>query len=745
LSVDKLHEINFEERTAKFYAPIEERKSFQETRLLPDGRIFQISSYLRPEGGWVVIHEDVTQREKAVKALAQSETLQREQNRQFQDALENLGQGITMYDHENRLVICNRRYHEIYGLSPDIVKPGIELRAIARLLSNDKLHDVNFDERTGKFYAPLAERESFTEVRHLSDGRVFQVSAYLRPEGGWVVLHRDITEIARAEAEAEELRHQERLAVASGQAKSAFLAMMSHEIRTPMNAVIGLSLSLLDTELNEEQRHTVEMLYKSSDTLLGLLNNILDLSKLDAGKFEFEALPFSTSAVIDHTVSMVSSKAKEKGLTLRTSVNPNIPAALVGDHTRLRQVLLNLANNAIKFTTAGVVEISANCLSNVDGQATVEISVRDTGIGIAPANISRLFSEFSQADASTSRNFGGTGLGLAICKRIVEQMGGEIRVESQIGVGSKFTFVLTLPVTDEASLVPAGRGDNEAFSGLLRGMKRRLQVLLAEDNHTNQIVFSKLLQGFDVDVTIACNGKEAVEFASSRLFDIVMMDMRMPEMNGLEATQAIRALGGKWSYIPIIALTANAFADDVKACREAGMNEFVSKPIRKKTLIEVLVKALAEFRQADANYVPPVAALPAAPKKAEASPADAVQADAAPVLDHSAFKTLIEEIDLDGVRMTLDVFLTETKERLALLKSLSCERDRQRIRDEAHTLKGSSGTFGLRQVTELAKAIEHGAPTLTSDHFHGLLARLEACFDAASSEAEAALSLAMAS
>src|SRR5262245_18617477 len=254
LHADKLHAVNFDERTAKFYAPISERKSFVQTRSLPDGRILQVSSYLRPEGGWVVIHDDVTDREQARKALELSEAMQRQQNRQFQDALENLGQGLTMYDSDNKLVICNRLYHEIYGLDPQVVRPGIDLRAIATLLYAGRLHDVDFEERTARFYAPIGERKSFVQTRSTPDGHTFQVTSHLRPEGGWVVLHSDITEKVRAENDAreasketEKLRLQEQAAVAANQAKSAFLAMMSHEIRTPMNAVIGLSLSLLDT------------------------------------------------------------------------------------------------------------------------------------------------------------------------------------------------------------------------------------------------------------------------------------------------------------------------------------------------------------------------------------------------------------------------------------------------------------------------------------------------------------------
>ena len=456
LHADKLQDVDFDERTAKFYAPINERKSFTQTRSLPDGRILQVTSYLRPEGGWVVIHDDVTDREQARKALELSETMQRQQNRQFQDALENLGQGLTMYDSENKLVICNRRYHEIYDLDPEVVRPGIDLRGIASILYAGTLHDTDFEARTARFYAPIDERESFVQTRSTPDGRTFQVTSHLRPEGGWVVLHSDITEKVRAEnearqagREAEKLRLQEQAAVAANQAKSAFLAMMSHEIRTPMNAVIGLSLSLLDTDLDDEQRRTVEMLNASGDSLLGLLNNILDLSKLDAGKFDFETLPFSLRSVIDHAVSIIAARATDKRLAVSTAVDTDVPVVLIGDQTRLHQVLLNLATNAVKFTDAGQVELAARCTGCADGKASIEIAVRDTGVGLTDDQIGKLFGDFAQANASINAKYGGTGLGLAICRRIVEQMAGEIRVESTLGVGTTFTISLTLPIAEE--------------------------------------------------------------------------------------------------------------------------------------------------------------------------------------------------------------------------------------------------------------------------------------------------------
>jgi signal transduction histidine kinase/AmiR/NasT family two-component response regulator len=422
----------------------------------------------------------------------------------------------------------------------------------------------------------------------------------------------DITPRYRAEEESRKAvsevnhhRRQEEIAEAQNKAKSAVLAVMSHEIRTPMNAVIGLTSSLIETRLDSEQRHLVETIHESSNSLLHLLNDILDITKLDSGKIEFESLPFSPATLIGHIVDLMEARASEKGLSIRAVIDPNLPGAIVGDHARIRQVMLNLASNAIKFTEAGRVEIAARCLGQADGKSTIVLSVQDTGIGIEPSQIDRLFDEFTQGDISINRRFGGTGLGLAICKRIVEQMGGEITVLSELGDGSTFSVTLILPTTDAARLANGNIADDDIPA---TDDGAPLSILLAEDNATNQLVFSKLTQSLNARITIAVNGREALDHAMQNTFDVVFMDMRMPEMDGLTATRAIRALGGPWSSIPIIALTANAFAEDVKACRDAGMDEFIAKPIRKKILLEKLADVSAARRRGAVN-----AALPGHP------------------------------------------------------------------------------------------------------------------------------------
>jgi PAS domain S-box-containing protein len=737
---NKFYTFTIEERLLRYHPP-DERQSFTDLRTDPDGRVVQVDNHPRPEGGWVIVHRDVTEREQARKELERSESAQRLHSQLFKDALDNIGYGLNVFDAKSRILVYNKQYLEMTGLT----EADVPLGSTARDIINRRKQLGTFQESADDFAAMHREElrnNRFFEHRQVSTrGRIIHSTFYPRAAGGWVVLHRDVTEQLRievekqvADAQAEQARRHEQAARAASEAKSAFLAVMSHEIRTPMNAIIGLSSALLESGLDGEQRHLADTIFESSNGLLRLLNDILDISKLEAGRVEFEAAPFSFAATIDHAVSIIKARAAEKGLAVRSSVDTKIPTAVLGDQARVRQVMLNLLTNALKFTKAGAVEIVARCLGSMDGKVSIECAIRDTGIGIADDKLDKLFNEFSQADASIHRRFGGTGLGLAICKRIVEQLGGEIRVESAVGVGSTFTFTLTLPTADPSALADAPvLASYDDFTFMLASLDEPLAVLLAEDNATNQMVFIKLMQSMNVAITIAANGREALELARDRLFDVVFMDMRMPEMDGLEATRAIRALGGPWTHIPIVALTANAFADDVRACREAGMDDFLAKPVRKKTLIATLAQLLVEHPRLtveETREPDPAAALPVTP------PAQVAMADVAAVCDRTAVANLIDEIDYDGARATLDIFLTDTEQRLALLRSLSTDADRKRIRDEAHTLKGASATFGLRQVAELSKTLEHSAPTIAGAQFGELLDRLDAGFAVARDEVE---------
>ena len=544
----------------------------------------------------------------------------------------------------------------------------------------------------------------------MADGRVIAIACHRRDSGGLVIMHEDVTEHqlleqkrSRAEAEARILREQEYKAETANKAKSEFLAMMSHEIRTPLNAVLGLATTLLETSLNADQRMTVELIDSSGNNLLHLLNDILDFSKLEAGKLEIETLPFSPASLIENALSIAKVPAAKKALTLRAEIAPDLPSALIGDADRIRQVIYNLATNAVKFTQSGEVVLGARMIKSNARDATIEWWVRDTGIGISPDKVQRLFKNFMQADNSVSRRFGGTGLGLAICKQIVEQMGGDISVTSHEGQGSTFAFRLTLPLADSTTLAEATPADEIDLGEALARFGRPLRILLAEDNPTNQMVFKKMLEDYAVSIHVASNGLEALEQAQRFNPDIVYMDMRMPEMDGIEATRAIRALGGAFNALPIVALTANAFADDIKLCRDAGMNDFIAKPVRKKLLVSRVAQVVAAM-------VAEPAGLPN--QAAQLTEADSIVLKV-PDCDRSILCELAEEIGEDGVEATLTVFFDDTIARVDLLQTLTQKLDRQGIKAEAHTLKGASSIFGFQRMAALAAHLELNAATLS--------------------------------
>jgi len=383
-------------------------------------------------------------------------------------------------------------------------------------------------------------------------------------------------------------------AEAANAAKSTFVAMMSHEIRTPMNAVLGLATTLLETSLDIEQRRFVLAIHNAGDSLLEILNDILDFSKLESGQLSLEHIAFAPAALVHNTLSIIGPRASAKGLAIRSTEDAALPAALIGDAGRIRQVLLNLVSNAVKFTATGEIAVSTRWIAGDTRQATVEWAVSDTGIGIAQEKTGSLFVNFMQADTSISRRFGGSGLGLAICKRLIEQMGGEIEVQSRLGQGSRFSFRLTLPVAEnEAAPEQNDQAVYAALRSRIGGFGRPLRVLIADDNPTNRLVAARMLKDFDIQTDTACDGAEAVTAAKQFSYDLILMDVRMPEMDGLQATRTIRASGGKPQAIPIIAFTANAFPEDVAACREAGMDDFVVKPARKKAMVEAIIRVLA--------------------------------------------------------------------------------------------------------------------------------------------------------
>jgi signal transduction histidine kinase/DNA-binding response OmpR family regulator len=625
-------------------------------------------------------------------------------------AIEAIPDGFVLYDREDRLLTCNQRYRDLYAVSAPAIVPGAKFEDILRYGLDHGQHA----DAAGREEEWMAERmaqhrsHSGSHEQQLADGRWVRAHDHPTPDGGHVGLRIDITPLKEQQAALQAARE---AAEAANRAKSAFLANMSHEIRTPMNGVVGMAELLCDTNLSEEQRLFAETIRSSGEALLVIINDILDYSKIEAQRLTLHPEPFDLERTIHEVAMLLQPRARAKGLDLMIDFDMFLPTRYVGDPGRIRQVLTNLLGNAVKFTDAGHVLIRVVGFEVETGAHQLHVTIEDTGIGIDAAHLGHIFGEFNQVESQSNRKFEGTGLGLAITRRLIERMGGEVWVDSELGKGSCFGFRVTLPVAEEAAppvgplaikrmlvvddqfinrtilerqLVPCGidvalcRSGAEALAVLARdpgfdvvltdhhmpemdglalaqhiraaGLtvpivllssnpalareadmgetltailqkpilrsdlyrrlqaltavpapappapvpvapqdRRRMRLLTAEDNRTNQLVFQKMMRDLPVDLVFAGNGREAVTLYQSFRPDLIFMDISMPEMDGREATRAIRQLEAGQSHVPIIALTAHAMDGDGDSILAAGLDEYMTKPLRKAALIDVLL------------------------------------------------------------------------------------------------------------------------------------------------------------
>jgi PAS domain S-box-containing protein len=520
---------------------------------------------------------EITELKKAEYALEKSENL-------FRSVLNTVGEGIITIDLQNKIVMINDEVTIIWGYSRDS-------------LIGRNIHLLMPEEQLNSFDSAVNLINDTTEASVLgkplelagkrNDGITFPIELKIQrtqvDDEHFLTIA--VSDITKRKKNLEELIEARKVAEDSTKAKNLFLANMSHEIRTPMNAVIGLSRLMRQTNLNHEQKKLNDKLIISGENLLGIINEILDFSKIEAGKIELESIPFNIHEVIKRTYSLQEHAAEEKMITFTTRVNQDIGNALIGDPVRIQQVLANLVSNAIKFTQTGEVEVSCQLVEIHEEKARLLFVVTDTGIGISKENLSNVFEQFSQEDDSVTRKYGGTGLGLAISKQLVALMGGELQVESEKGKGSRFYFTLEFGVSDEKVFQ---RADDKVTVDL-HALENK-KILIVEDNEFNQFIVQSIIEKWGASTEIAENGSIAVHLLRQTTYDIILMDMQMPVMDGITATRIIR--NEITRITPIIALTANVTKEAIQRAYGAGMNDYITKPFDEEDLYKKLLKAL---------------------------------------------------------------------------------------------------------------------------------------------------------
>ena len=525
---------------------------------------------------------------RQIKGLARARQLAAASAALLDQALASMGDAFLLCDANDKVIRWNDRYLELFPWLKPVIRAGVAFRELAEAAGAHEMRPgADADKVQAWVESRMAARRQITEefVQPLHDGTAVSTVERRTPDGGMVSVYRDMSQ---KEAQ---LSRAMRAAEAASEAKSQFLANMSHEIRTPLNAVLGLNGLLLKSSLNAEQRRQAELVQSSGQLLLTLVNDILDLTRIDAGRIELHPINFDPRAVAGEVISLLQARAQAQGLALRMSVDSNVPTALHADAVRVRQVLLNLIGNALKFTDRGSVEVRVRCKSTGQEHRLV-IEVEDTGIGIAADLLPRLFDRFTQGDATSARRHGGSGLGLAITREIVQRMGGAICVSSTPGKGSCFTATMRCEPGQGAPVEPeASTGFSPASAWSTLPAAGSLRILVAEDNEVNQLVIESLLHRLGHKPLTVANGRQALERAAGGGWDVVLMDMQMPELDGIATTHAIRMLNPPLNEVPIIAMTANAREEDRAACLAAGMDDFVSKPVDVKALQNALARA----------------------------------------------------------------------------------------------------------------------------------------------------------
>lgn len=605
-------------------------------------------------------------------------------------------EGIVSADEQGQITNVNRRFCEMWDITPTQIfsaqNADNEIPLIATFPFPEPLTCLL--QQTYEMFEGILQKSDQGEVIYQTHIYEYFISPVLSTEGvfwGFVWQFNDITERKKTE---QALQESKETAEIAARVKADFLAMMSHEIRTPINGVLGMTQLLATTPLSPEQEKFVRTIQTSGELLLSVINDILDFSKIESGKLNLEYLPLDVRSLAAQVCELLQTSAKAKNLELQIHIPPEVPHYILGDRTRLHQILLNLTNNAVKFTASGRVEIQIECDARDLDQLHLHFAVKDTGIGLSPEQCQQMFQPFTQASIATARQYGGTGLGLAICRKLVQMMNGEIGVTSQLGEGSTFHFTIPVEVTQE---IPA------AYSSLTKKITERteridtqlghvlpLNILVAEDNLINQELMQAMLNKMGYKPTIVGNGKEAIAAIKIQAYDLLFLDVQMPEMNGLEtATHLVnnwKTLEVSHQRPAIIAMTASAMEGDRQACLQSGMDDYISKPV----FVDVLQRTICRWGK---------------------RPQSEAQIDTTPVNELNILDWRILA-DLETISPTLpqrviNIFLNQEMPLfLEKLEQAFKEDDLEQMRHAAHSLKGSSAMLGATYLSNLCKNLE---------------------------------------
>jgi PAS domain S-box-containing protein len=578
--------------------------------------------------------------------------------------------GIVEWVNDGFTRITGYSSEEILGKTPSSVMLG----------SNTNMETINYAIKKQEAREPFYIEVLIAHKR----GKAVWISVVNTPvkeenelKGKHIEIISDITEKKKTEFQ---LIRAKEIAEQSAKVKEQFLANMSHEIRTPMNSIIGFTDLLIHTKLNSDQQDSVNAIRQAGENLTVIINDILDFSKIEAGKLNIEQTPFSFSEVIKTIKSFFTLKAQQKNIKLILNIDHKIPEALIGDAVRLDQVLINLVSNALKFTSKGWVEVSAELKSIAEKRCIIQFKVEDTGIGIPKDKLDMVFQSFTQASSDTTRKYGGTGLGLTIVDQLVKLMGGTLHLKSNEGTGTLFSFTLEFEQGNKDDIIFSNKVNISAEENSLEGMK----ILLCEDNEMNQRLVEKIIRKqWNAELDIAPNGKVGFELFKKNTYAIILMDVQMPEMDGFETTRRIRKYRDKGkAQVPIMAMTADALVEERKKCFEAGMNEYLSKPFKQGELLSKILLLTGKNGEQNGE------------RKTEVN-----------VVNTESLKELTGGDDSFMVEM-IEIYLRNTPVMLKEMKSSFKKHDIDKLKRTAHKIKSSFGMMGMNESLQIADAIE---------------------------------------